>query len=179
MRDFKQIIELIKTHLTQQRGGMRIFDREVADALGISQTNFGAMKVRGKIPYEELMHYAKEEKLSLDELFYSDASPKEHNTKAVFSMQSTLSLIQMPDDTMEPLIAKGEDIYYNEEDKEIDAASIYVINMHRTLYVRHIQPLLNGTIELIPANKTYITENTLASHIEILGKVKKILKVIL
>jgi len=176
MKDFKDIIEIIKTHISQQREGMRIYDREVADVLGISQTNFGAMKVRGKIPYEEILAYAKEEHLSLEPLFYIDA--KQNTTSTTPSMQSTLSLIHMPDDTMEPLIFKNEDIYYDSNDTGIDAASIYVINVQKTLYIRHIQPRINGTIELIPTNKTYITENTLASHIEILGKVKKVLKVI-
>lgn len=69
MRDFRSIIEVLKEYLSQQKRG-KIRDKDIAEALGISQSNFATIKKRNSIPFENILDFCKREKLSCCEVFF-------------------------------------------------------------------------------------------------------------
>ncbi|MGD9655728.1 MAG: hypothetical protein AB7U44_11080 [Sulfuricurvum sp.] len=69
MRDFRSIIDVLKEHLSQQQKG-KIRDKDIAEALGISQSNFATIKKRNSIPFENILDFCRREKLSCCEVFF-------------------------------------------------------------------------------------------------------------
>ncbi len=74
MFDFKELLPKIKDILSQEVGNKKVFDKDVADALGINQLTFSTMKNRGKIPYEEVLNFCAKRKISINWLFYNQAT---------------------------------------------------------------------------------------------------------
>ena len=70
MRDFKTIIEELKLYLGDTKE-MKILDKDVAEALEISQSRFATIKKRNTIPYESLLIYCKKEDICPIELFFA------------------------------------------------------------------------------------------------------------
>ncbi len=70
MFDFKDILPRIKDILSKELGDRKVFDKDVADALGINHLTFATMKNRGKIPYEEILNFCAQRKISINWLFY-------------------------------------------------------------------------------------------------------------
>ena len=70
MFDLKQILPKIKDILSKELGDRKVFDKDVADALGINHLTFATMKNRGKIPYEEILNFCAKRKISINWLFY-------------------------------------------------------------------------------------------------------------
>lgn len=75
MKSFYDVIEAIKDILSEDMPGKKIFDKDVASALGISQVNFATMKKREKIPYEELLNFCARRSIAINWLLY-DQSPE-------------------------------------------------------------------------------------------------------
>ncbi len=74
MFDFKDILPKIKDVISDGSNSKRVFDKDVADALGINQLTFATMKKRGKIPYEEILNFCAKKKISINWLFYGQAT---------------------------------------------------------------------------------------------------------
>ncbi len=74
MFDFKELLPKIKDILSKEVGNKKVFDKDVADALGINQLTFATMKNRGKIPYEEVLNFCAKRKISINWLFYNQAT---------------------------------------------------------------------------------------------------------
>ncbi len=74
MFDFKELLPKIKDILSKELGDKKVFDKDVADALGINQLTFATMKNRGKIPYEEVLNFCAKRKISINWLFYNQAT---------------------------------------------------------------------------------------------------------
>jgi SOS-response transcriptional repressor LexA len=70
MVEFNEIIEKLKDVLSNEKIKGKVFDKDVANELGISQTTFATMKKRGSIPYKELMDFCATKKLSINWLFF-------------------------------------------------------------------------------------------------------------
>jgi len=70
MIEFNDIIEKLKDVLSNEKIKGKVFDKDVANELGISQTTFATMKKRGSIPYKELMDFCATKKLSINWLFF-------------------------------------------------------------------------------------------------------------
>jgi len=70
MVEFNEIIEKLKDVLSNKKIKGKVFDKDVANELGISQTTFATMKKRGSIPYKELMDFCAAKKLSINWLFF-------------------------------------------------------------------------------------------------------------
>jgi len=70
MIDFSEIIEKLKDVISTKKIGGKVFDKDVAMELGIPQTSFATMKKRNSIPYEELMQFCAQRKLSINWLFF-------------------------------------------------------------------------------------------------------------
>ena len=70
MLPFKEIIEKLKDILSETKIGGKVFDKDVAAALGIPPATFATMKKRNSIPYEELLAFCAMKKISANWLFF-------------------------------------------------------------------------------------------------------------
>ena len=69
MRDFKSVIKEIKVYLADGKE-FKVLDKDVADALNISQAKFATIKKRNSMPYDSLLLYCKNKNISPIELFF-------------------------------------------------------------------------------------------------------------
>lgn len=69
MRDFQTILKELKLYLSTNKT-IKIYDKDVATALGISQMNFATLKRRNRIPYENIINFCKKEGLCGSEIFF-------------------------------------------------------------------------------------------------------------
>jgi SOS-response transcriptional repressor LexA len=74
MNGFNEIIEKIKDVISNESESGKVFDKDVAAELGISQATFATMKKRGAVPYKELMEFCAKRKLSINWLFYDQSA---------------------------------------------------------------------------------------------------------
>jgi len=70
MRDFRQIIEILKVYISDEKKSGRIYDKDVAKLLNISQSKFATIKKRNSTPYVELLEYCNKEGLCCREIFF-------------------------------------------------------------------------------------------------------------
>jgi len=73
MNSFSNIVEEIKSIISTSFEGKKVFDKDVADALGISQMNFATMKKRDKIPYAELLDFCAQKSISINWMLYGQS----------------------------------------------------------------------------------------------------------
>ncbi len=73
MKSFLEIVEEIKSIVSTEYNGKKIFDKDVADILGISQMNFATMKKRDKIPFGELLDFCALKSISINWLLYGQS----------------------------------------------------------------------------------------------------------
>jgi len=73
MNSFANIVEEIKSIISNEFGSKKVFDKDVADVLGISQMNFATMKKRDKIPFTELLDFCAQKAISINWLLYGQS----------------------------------------------------------------------------------------------------------
>jgi len=73
MYDLKIIIKKLKEIISEDKNIKKVFDKDVAKALGIPQTTFATMKKRNSIPFKEIMEFCATKKLSINWLFFDQA----------------------------------------------------------------------------------------------------------
>lgn len=73
MKSFMEIVEEIKDIVSAEHPGKKIFDKDIADLLGISQMNFATIKKRDKIPFNELLDFCAKKAISINWLLYGQA----------------------------------------------------------------------------------------------------------
>lgn len=66
-----EIIEKLKDILSQDGNDGKVFDKDVAGALDLSQVNFATMKNRGKIPFSNILDFCAKKKISINWLLYN------------------------------------------------------------------------------------------------------------
>ena len=66
-----EIIEKLKDILSADGKSGKIFDKDVANSLGLSQVNFATMKNRNKIPYDKILDFCALKKISINWLLYN------------------------------------------------------------------------------------------------------------
>ncbi len=66
-----EIIDKLKDILSADGVNGKIFDKEVANSLELSQANFATMKNRGKIPYSNILNFCAKKKISINWLLYN------------------------------------------------------------------------------------------------------------
>lgn len=71
MRNFYSVIKELKSYMSRETK-KKILDKDVADALGISQANFATLKRRNSMPYENILLFCQKEKLCVGELFFAE-----------------------------------------------------------------------------------------------------------
>ncbi|MCK9161823.1 MAG: helix-turn-helix transcriptional regulator [Arcobacter butzleri] len=66
-----EIIERLKDIISRDYGNKKVFDKDVAKELDITQVNFATMKNRGKIPYDKILDFCAKKKISINWLLYN------------------------------------------------------------------------------------------------------------
>ena len=69
MRDFKAIMAELKFYLTDKKE-TKILDKDMANALQMSQSRFATIKRRNSTPYVNILEFCKREDLCCDEIFF-------------------------------------------------------------------------------------------------------------
>jgi len=69
MVDILKVIEKLKAVLSEEKN-IKIYDKDIANELDISQANFATMKTRNKIPYSNILDFCAIKKISINWLFY-------------------------------------------------------------------------------------------------------------
>lgn len=70
MPDILSILHKVKDILSQEVGERKVFDKDVAEALGINQLTLATMKNRAKIPYKEILEFCAKRKISINWLLF-------------------------------------------------------------------------------------------------------------
>lgn len=70
MLTITEIIERIKDILSNEVGQKKIYDKDVAKALGIRPENLSMLKKRGRIPYQEILDFCARRKININWLLY-------------------------------------------------------------------------------------------------------------
>ncbi len=70
MPDFKEILNRIKDILSQELGNKKVYDKDIAESLGINHVSFATMKSRKKIPYKEILEFCAKRKVSINWLMF-------------------------------------------------------------------------------------------------------------
>lgn len=73
MTTFDDIVERLKDIISATVGSKKVFDKDVATALGVEPINFATMKKRNKIPFKELSEFCARQKISLNWLLFDQA----------------------------------------------------------------------------------------------------------
>jgi len=73
MKNFLEIVEEIKSIISAEFNGKKIFDKDVADILGVTQMNFATMKKRNKIPFGELLDFCATKSISINWILYGQS----------------------------------------------------------------------------------------------------------
>jgi len=73
MVNFTTVIDKLKEVISERSLNNKIFDKDVANELGIPQTTFATMKKRNSIPYEEVLEFCAVKKISANWLFFDQA----------------------------------------------------------------------------------------------------------
>lgn len=66
MPDILSVLQKVKDILSQEVGERKVFDKDVAEALGIKQLTLATMKNRAKIPYKEILEFCAKRKISIN-----------------------------------------------------------------------------------------------------------------
>ena len=70
MPDILSVLQKVKDILSQEVGDRKVFDKDVAEALGINQLTLATMKNRSKIPYREILEFCAKRKISINWLLF-------------------------------------------------------------------------------------------------------------
>ncbi|MBD3809628.1 MAG: LexA family transcriptional regulator [Sulfuricurvum sp.] len=73
MKTFSDIVETIKDIVSSEFPERKVFDKDIADLLEISQMNFATMKKRNKIPFNELLDFCAKRSIAINWLLYNQS----------------------------------------------------------------------------------------------------------
>jgi DNA-binding Xre family transcriptional regulator len=73
MKSFFDIVETIKDVVSAEFADRKVFDKDVAQLLNISQMNFATMKKRNKIPFTELLDFCAKRSIAINWLLYNQS----------------------------------------------------------------------------------------------------------
>ncbi|RLA72994.1 MAG: phage repressor protein [Epsilonproteobacteria bacterium] len=73
MKNFAEIVEEIKDIVSTDMPDKKVYDKDVASMLDISQMNFATMKKRNKIPFQELLDFCAGRSIAINWLLYGQS----------------------------------------------------------------------------------------------------------
>ncbi len=74
MLRLEDVLPKMKEIIAEELGKSRIFDKDVAEVLGIKQLSFATMKRRGRLPLEEVLEFCAQRKISINWLLYNQST---------------------------------------------------------------------------------------------------------
>lgn len=145
MPDILSVLHKVKDILSQEIGDRKVFDKDVAEALGINQLTLATMKNRARIPYKEILEFCAKRKISINWLLFdqiveslqaeTDKFAKVHYFKDIYASAGGGALNEEEE---------GEMMYLDEEIvhklggmgmiKHIQAINVLGDSMEPTLY---------------------------------------------
>ena len=114
-----EIIEKLKDILSTDGKNGKIFDKDVAESLELSQANFATMKNRGKIPFSNILNFCAKKKISINWLLYDQNPDSLINTTDKYWIRYYPSVS----------VSAGGGAYENEENFESLQLPAYFIDM--------------------------------------------------
>ena len=195
-----EIIEKLKDIISADGKNGKVFDKDVAKSLELSQANFATMKNRGKIPF----------KISINWLLYNqkpdslvDATDKywikyypsvsvsagggayesEDNYESLELPRyfvnmlggnenlKNIDAINVIGDSMEPTLNSDSIIFIDKTKNDVSRDGIYAFTTIHGLFVKRIQRRVDGKLDIISDNKDYPSQVLNKNDLEILGKV--------
>ena len=75
MLSFIEITDRLKDILSRELGEKRVYDKDLAEALGISKEYFSMMKKRNRLPLEEIVNFCAKRNISINWLLF-DQNPE-------------------------------------------------------------------------------------------------------
>jgi len=73
MNKFSDIVEEIKSIISNDFNEKKVFDKDVAEVLGVSQMNLATMKKRNKMPFTELLDFCALKSISINWILYGQS----------------------------------------------------------------------------------------------------------
>ncbi len=73
MKSFCDIVETIKDIVSGEFTDKKVFDKDIAQLLNISQMNFATMKKRNKLPFHELLDFCAKRSIAINWLLYNQS----------------------------------------------------------------------------------------------------------
>lgn len=114
-----EIIEKLKDILSADGKNGKVFDKDVANSLELSQANFATMKNRGKIPYTNILNFCARKKISINWLLYDQNPNSLVNTTDKYWIKYYPSVS----------VSAGGGAYENEESYESMELPDYFVSM--------------------------------------------------
>lgn len=114
-----EIIDKLKDILSADGVNGKIFDKDVANSLELSQANFATMKNRGKIPYSNILNFCAKKKISINWLLYNQ------NPGSLVDSTDKYWIKYFP----EVSVSAGGGAYENDDNFESLEVPAYFINM--------------------------------------------------
>ncbi len=133
MNTLLEIVEEIKSIVSGDFDGKKIFDKDVADVLGISQMNFATMKKRNKIPYVELLDFCATKSISINWMLYGQSPESLVEATNKFFMVKYFSDINAS-------AGGGSDNEY-EEIEELEIPEQFVMMLGGERELKHIEAI--------------------------------------
>ena len=69
--DIKEIIEKLKDVLSKELGETKIFDKDVAQSLGMSKESLSHLKKKNGVPYEQIAKFCAKRKISINWILFN------------------------------------------------------------------------------------------------------------
>lgn len=114
-----EIIERLKDVLSTDGKNGKVFDKDVADALELTQANFATMKNRNKIPFSNILDFCALKKISINWLLYNQ------NPGSLIDSTDKYWIKYYP----EVSVSAGGGAYENEDSYEELEVPPYFLNM--------------------------------------------------
>ncbi len=74
MLTLDDVLPKMKEIVAEELDKKKIFDKDIADILGIKQLSFATMKKRGKLPLHEILDFCAKRKISINWLLYNQST---------------------------------------------------------------------------------------------------------
>jgi phage repressor protein C with HTH and peptisase S24 domain len=133
MNTLSEIVEEIKNIVSSDFEGKKIFDKDIADILGISQMNFATMKKRNKIPYAELLDFCATKSISINWMLYGQ-SPE-----SLVEATNKFFMVKYFSDNYASAGGGSESEY--EEIKELEIPEQFVVMLGGERELKHIEAI--------------------------------------
>jgi len=133
IKEFNDIVDQIKDIVSEDFPGKKIFDKDIAGLLDISQMNFATMKKRNKIPYEELLEFCARRSIAINWLLFGQSPESLVESTNRFYMVRYFSDIQAS--------AGGGGLGENEESIELMLEDNFVAALGGEKELRNIEAL--------------------------------------